>query len=133
MRTKKILINEKPIPQARPRVTRFTTYDPRKNQKVWIRQLIHEQYNDTLSCPLEVDFKFFLPIPKSVSRKIRERMKSGLIPHIKRPDIDNYLILYLNAMTGIVYSDDNQVYAVSAKKEYSENPRTEITIKWENL
>ena len=130
MRTKKIIIPQKPIPQARPRVTRWATYDINTDKKNWIRLQIQKQFNEKLDCPIELEMHFFLPIPKSTSVKKKELMLEGLIAHTKKPDIDNLIILLLNCMTDIVYKDDNQVYQITSSKQYDLNPRSEVIIKW---
>ena len=46
----------------------------------------------------------------------------------RKRDVDSYLKILLDALSGIVYEDDNQVITIIASKEYDkENPRVEIT------
>lgn len=59
-------------------------------------------------CPVTVGCEFVLPRPASVKRKH---------PHVK-PDLDKLLRAVLDALTGIVYSDDSQVVGASAVKVY---------------
>lgn len=52
----------------------------------------------------------------------------------RRRDIDAYLKVLLDAMTGIVYEDDSQVEELHVFKMVDlENPRTEITVVWNAL
>jgi len=55
-----------------------------------------------------------------------------LLDHAKKPDYDNVEKFILDVLSGVVYEDDRQVYKAQAKKEYSENPRTEIFIMPKN-
>lgn len=49
----------------------------------------------------------------------------------KRPDVDKWVRHLLDAMTGVVYTDDGQVVSLLATKEYAEGstpPRTEVEV-----
>ena len=71
--------------------------------------------------------RFYLPIPKSLSRKRKIEFLGK--PHTKKPDIDNYMKFYMDALTGVAYEDDKLIYSVEARKEYSDRPRVEIELK----
>lgn len=48
---------------------------------------------------------------------------------LTRPDLDNWIKLPLDALTGIVWSDDNLVYSFDGSRRfYSLSPRLELTI-----
>ena len=47
----------------------------------------------------------------------------------KRPDIDNYAKLVLDALSGVFYKDDSQVTALVVTKVYDQNPRTVVIIE----
>ena len=70
-----------------------------------------------------------MPIPKSLSKKDRSDAEAGYLKHIKKPDVDNLIKLYLDVLTGIAIEDDNCVAIGSAIKVYSIRPRTEIYIE----
>lgn len=77
-----------------------------------------------LEGPLCVDLVFYMPIPKSTPKgKCLENT-----PHTKRPDADNLGKLVLDALNGVAWLDDSQVFEIHIKKLYSENPRTEVKI-----
>lgn len=59
---------------------------------------------------VEVDMAFYLPRPKTVSRKL---------PH-KRPDLDKLIRTVLDAITGILFADDGQVVHITAGKYYAD-------------
>lgn len=132
-----ITIPGKPIPKARPRFCRMgshvKTFDSQSESNKIIRMLIRQQMGNRLPLEgaLEVDAVFFMPIPKGTSKKKSGLMRSGEIKHVKRGDIDNYLKAVMDNMLAIVYNDDSQIYKLSGIKKYDTNPRTEITIKWQ--
>lgn len=79
--------------------------------------------------PVELSITFFLPIPKSVSAKMRKQMINRVIlPNIK-PDEDNLAYLITNALKKIVYDDDKQVCAKHVYKYYGPEPKTVIKVR----
>lgn len=70
-----------------------------------------------------------MPIPKSMDRKSRQQAETGLLKHLKKPDVDNLIKLYLDVVSGIVFPDDNCVSIGSAIKVYSITPKTVIYIE----
>lgn len=126
----KIIIDSEPLPQPRPRVTKWGVFDPIREKKLWWKSIIAQQFTEMLECPVQIEFIFYLKIPKSFSKKKRQQIIDGNIQHISKPDIDNLIIGMLNCMTDVVYKDDNQVYKLISEKKYSNNPRCEIFINW---
>src|SRR3972149_3053602 len=105
-----ITVYGSPVAQGRPRFFRrgnfVGTYDPGKSRD-WKRTVaaqvltalggqsaIHEG-------PLALELYFYLPRPKSLSKKVRH--------HVKKPDIDNLAKGAKDAMKGILYRDNSQV------------------------
>jgi Holliday junction resolvase RusA-like endonuclease len=130
MPIKKIVINETPLPQPRARITRWGNFDPLREKKLWWKSIIAEQVDEVLSCPLEIETIFFMKIPKSTSKKKKAEMISGEIKHIKLPDVDNLYKAVSDAMNEVVYKDDSQIWNMHAIKQYDENPRIEVVIKY---
>ena len=64
--------------------------------------------------PLTVDLRFYLPRPKSKSG----RKWPDILPHTGRPDIDNLFKSTVDALTGIIWNDDKQIYKTSLMKFY---------------
>ena len=137
MNEKTIVIHEIPKGQRRPKIARHgkfnTLFDPDKEQNLWIKHLIQMDFypHEPIEEPIEVDIVFYMPIAMSTSKKRQKLMALNEIKHTKKPDIDNIIKKYFDAMNGIVYKDDRQIWHVSATKKYSTNPRTEIKLKWE--
>ena len=74
-------------------------------------------------------FWFHMPIPKSMSKKDRVHAEAGLFKHIKKPDVDNLVKLYLDVLSGTAFNDDNCVSLGQSIKVYSMHPKTVIYIE----
>ena len=120
-----------PVPQKQTRFIRSTgiAYNPSSkeiSQLQW--QVRPHAPKEPLQCPVEMHLHFYLPVPKSTSKKIRAQMLNGVILPTKKPDFDNLAYLVTNAIKNIVYADDSQVTDCTIRKRYSDNPRTVIKI-----
>lgn len=71
---------------------------------------------------------FFMPIPKGVAKKYLADFQSEKLGHLKRPDLDNMVKLLADALNGIIWADDSQIFNLHACKLYSANPRIELEI-----
>lgn len=128
----KIIIPGTPVAKGRPRVSRWGTYTPEKtvNYENLVKLSYMQQVNkDPLDGALEAEMTFYFPIPKSYTKKKKELIKSGKLKFLKKPDIDNCIKAILDALNGVAFCDDNQVFKVTARKEYSDNPRAEVFIQ----
>jgi Holliday junction resolvase RusA-like endonuclease len=76
--------------------------------------------------PITLSALFVFPYPASLSAKKRAANPQ----HTKKPDADNLLKFIKDCANGILWHDDSQVNNLTARKEYGENPRTEIEIQW---
>ena len=143
------LIPFEPKPQSRPRATirgrHAAVYEDPKMMR-WRKQVtnyIKENYNgryfDGAVC---VKVIFYMKAPQNVSRKPSERAKdkakqlyskyiSERLWHIKKADVDNLIKSLFDSISKseIVWSDDNIVCDLRARKLYSPNPRIEIEIE----
>lgn len=70
-----------------------------------------------------------MPIPKSMPKKERALAEQGNFKHVKKPDVDNLIKLYLDVLSGLAFEDDNCVSLGYAIKAYSVIPRTDIYIE----
>ena len=128
------------IPQTklRPRFSRFKgkirTYDSQGEEKETFKwQLKSRMRNEAIiSEALEIIIMFYMPIPKSTAGKKRVLMLDGTVKHTKKPDIDNLLKFALDCMNELVYDDDKQIYRATTAKYYDIEPRTEITLTWDD-
>lgn len=126
----KVIILGTPTPAARPRVTRRGTYNPKQKEQDRISFEIKSQlplYYIPFTTPIEISIFFFMPIPKSLSKKKKALLLGQpCVSHVG--DIDNFCKFVLDAANGVLYKDDSQVYEINSYKVYSDNPRTEIII-----
>lgn len=76
--------------------------------------------------PVVLIADFYMPIP-SMSNKKRAVLD---LRHIKKPDADNLLKFLKDCGNGVLWADDSQVCEVTARKIYSDKPRTEITVTY---
>lgn len=132
----KLVINEIPQPQPRPRLTIRGMYPHAYEPKsiTEYKRLVANKYRSEhkqqlpLSGALSVDVRFYRPIQKSISKIERQRRLLGeSLPTVK-PDIDNYVKAILDALNGLAFQDDSQIAVLYARKIYSDKPRTEIEI-----
>lgn len=120
-----------PVARARPRFSKFGTYDKQRDIKEFYRLSILPQLPkdfEILQRPISLHLIFEMPIPQSTSKK---RLKALIgTPHTKKPDIDN-LYKMLDAYNGVLWIDDNLIHKVTMEKVYSENPKTNLIIDYE--
>ena len=123
-----------PVPKARPGFTRYGhAYTPKKTAdyekaiaEYW-RQATHNFKYDREQA-LIVNLVFGMPIPKSTSKSKAEQMDAGIIPHIKKADVDNLAKAVLDGLNGVAWGDDSQIVRVSIFKEYAKEPYVYIYI-----
>jgi Holliday junction resolvase RusA-like endonuclease len=127
-----------PVGKGRPKFSTFnghaTAYTPAKtvNYENLVKLSYQQQCNNKLyekDVPLKAEIAAYFPIPKSTSKKKRQMMLEGKIRHTKKCDADNLAKSILDALNGIAFYDDSQVCELSVSKLYSDEPRTEITIR----
>ena len=121
-----------PIPWKRPGHNFKTKaiYDQQKLLKEQLRWYMRTRYKEEpLKVPVDVDFTFYLPMPKNASGPRKREMLNGVLHHMCRPDADNLAKFYLDVMTGVIYDDDGQVCHLGSDKFYASEPYTLIEIK----
>ena len=125
----KFTVELTPVPQKRPRFSKFSTYDPSKSDKQeFMNKLSTPDDFAVINDPIIIELEFLMPIPKSASKKAKADMVSGKTRHTKRPDCDNLAKLVLDAMNEKIFTDDSIITKLIISKRYSETPMTIITI-----
>ena len=130
----KITVPGKPIAKKRPRFARHgkfvRTYSDQETEEgrfLWeVRQQINQK---PFKGAVDLIIRFYMPIPKSTSKKRTRLMEVDEIRHIKRPDLDNLEKFVSDCLKGEAWLDDSQVVHSDTKKMYSHEPRTEILIQ----
>jgi Holliday junction resolvase RusA-like endonuclease len=128
------------IPVARARARAFSIgnkvrhYDSQKKEFERIVEhmkflIVNEDFEKILnSHSYELEIVFYMPIPTCTPKKMMYQMSFESVPHVKKPDLDNLVKMYLDCANGILIHDDRKIYSIKAKKVYSTFPRTEMTI-----
>ena len=110
-----------------PQSGRFIHYSNQSDLKRLITNIFIEQNKQSImySCALKATYLFYMPIPKTKTKKIKEGDW-----HIVRPDDDNIEKIYKDCLTkaGILKDDCIICYTIKMKI-YSNDPRVEIKLE----
>lgn len=68
--------------------------------------------------PVRVKIQAFYQVPKSRTKSFKRIVDEKLVPYDKKPDADNVAKAICDAMNGIVYADDKQVFSVVCEQFY---------------
>jgi len=127
-----------PVAKGRPKFFRrgnfVGTYTPKKTADAetdFKTQALSRRPCKPVTGQVDLEVSFFRPIPKSFSKRKRLDALDGRIAPITRPDVDNYVKLICDAMNGIFWVDDAQIVCMRVHKKYSDTPRTEVTMTYE--
>ena len=126
-----------PVGKGRPRFAKrgnfVSTYTPLKTKTYEdeIRMMARSAMgsSEPLETPVTVAIYIRVGIPTSFSKQKRKDALAGIEKPTKKPDADNILKCFLDAMNGIVYIDDKQVVNIHLTKVYSEVPAVEVMVK----
>jgi Holliday junction resolvase RusA-like endonuclease len=132
-----IVVPGNPIGKARARTVRagnkFISFTP-KNTRVYEATISHYfamKYPNIipLEGPLYITANVYLQLPKSRDKKKdKEKIDADKLRSTCRPDIDNCLKSFKDALEGLAYRNDSQFVIVHAEKWYSRRQRAEIEI-----
>ena len=130
-----IFLPGQPIGKGRPRFTRMgRVYTPEKTRR-YEHRLAAEASNwmvlrqlDPIVCPCKVMIKAQFEIPKSWTKK-KKAQAAALEINPGKPDIDNVAKIALDALNGVAFEDDQQVYDLKVIKRYGD-PCLIITVSY---
>jgi len=112
--------NINPVPASRPRVSRWSTYYPKKYTK--FKKDMEALTSEIEITPSEklvsVELEFRIMMPKSFSKKKRQGLNNTYCSN--NSDIDNYIKAILDSLNGVFYIDDKQVVEIFARKIYGD-------------
>ena len=131
MRKTELFFPYEPKPKGRPKFTRIGhAYTPKatRDYESQIRDFYKENASDYYDSPIKVSLVFYMPIPKSTSKKKMELMKSGAIRHTKKPDSDNLAKAILDGINGVAFEDDKLITELRIKKRYGSVVGTAMVI-----
>jgi Holliday junction resolvase RusA-like endonuclease len=133
-----ITIPGKPIAKKRPRFFRKGQYvgtynDQRTEEGRWLYEATRQIPNEwiPLKTPIKTTMVFYMQRPKShygTGKNSNILKKSAPLSHTSKPDIDNLQKMVYDCLNRVAWVDDSCVCEVVSRKEYSDTPRTEITI-----
>ena len=121
-----------PIAKKLPRFSKhrgfvqcYDTQDKDKEKLKSFLKLELKKYNNLpLKNPVSINFIFY--VPPTASKYLQNLWYPLLC--MSKPDIDNYIKFYLDVLNEIAWTDDKQIFYISAVKRYDLQPRTEITM-----
>lgn len=131
MKKTELFFPYEPKPKGRPKFTRIGhAYTPKatRDYEKQIRDFYKENASDYYDSPIKVSLVFYMPIPKSISKKKMELMKSGVIRHTKKPDSDNLAKAVLDGINGVAFEDDKLITELRIKKRYGSVVGTAMVI-----
>lgn len=121
--------------KQRPRFVRrgkfVSTYTPQKTHDY--QDIVRKCYNEIakgklLEGSVKAEICSIYEPPKSVSKKVREKMLSGEIPYIKKPDADNIAKSILDGLNEIAFKDDSMVDELIVKKMYGKTAMSMVKL-----
>jgi len=117
--------------KQRPRVTKFCTFTPQQTIQYenWVKLCYRNITKSKLIGYIKAHLHIQHAIPKSTSKKNREKMLCGALRPDKKPDIDNVAKIILDSLNGIAYDDDKQVVELTVKKTYGEEEYVNVTVE----
>ncbi len=78
--------------------------------------------------PLSMSIVVRIPFLQSWSQIQQKRARNNEVLPTKRPDLDNYEKMVMDALQGVVYVDDSQIVYKISSKIYSERPGVRIEV-----
>ena len=116
-----IEINARPIPKARPRLSKFAVYTPKKTadyEKLIAYEWKRRYKSLILKNAVKLDLLFCFKKAKSCKKDY----------HTQRPDIDNLEKAILDGLNKTAFVDDCQVVEMKSQKVFSDVDKIVITV-----
>lgn len=144
MKEVRFIVEGEPVGKGRPRfVARYNTETGRSfgqahtpEKTMVYENLVRVEYKAQTggyrfddNAMLDMRIMAFFGIPKSKSKKIKQKMLEGKIRPTKKPDYDNVMKIVTDSLNDVAYKDDVQVVDAQCRKFYSDRPRVEIIIR----
>ena len=128
-----------PKGKGRPRLGRsghtYTPHDTAAYEnlvKVCFRDKFPEHIPLDSDVAVKVEIWAGYSMPKSASKKKQHEMRLNIIHPLKKPDCDNIAKIICDALNGIAYHDDSQIYNLTVRKFYSGMPQVSVKMEWED-
>ena len=124
-----------PFGKQRPRHTKgghtYTPNETREHEQLiaWAYRQQCGRFRFPSKTYIDIRVIAYLKIPKSATKRDREKMISGEIRPTVKPDWDNVGKLVADALNGIAYDDDKCIVDAMVRKFYSTDPRTVVILQ----
>lgn len=123
------------VGKQRPRVTKGRTYTPKQTVEYERRIALAAKaasvpFCSLVSWPVEVRVVVKYETPKSWPAARRIALATESRPKDTKPDADNILKCVLDALRGVVYRDDDQVWKASIEKVWGYRDETRVELWW---
>lgn len=134
-----ITVNLVGIPQGKGRARAFlrnghiSHYTPEKTRTYEgiIRTVAIQEMGarEAFDCPVEFVLRAIFPVPTSWSSKKRQAAMVGEIKPGKKPDLDNIVKAWSDALNSVVYRDDSLICRMSLEKRYGPQALVVCTVR----
>lgn len=126
----KFTVYGKPVPKARPRVTRNGVFTPdRTKEKEYEFQFEYMSAGGRMmDGPIHIIIHAYYAIPKRAKKFYRKMMEEGTLKPLVYPDVDNVAKLVCDALNGVAYKDDSQITELFIDKKYHNEPRIDVEV-----
>lgn len=118
-----------PVVWRAPYVGSKGAYSPKYIEKRIVQNFLKETYKgEMVKHLIRCDMMFFLPIPKSASKKKQALMRSKEARPTSGGDLTNLRKFYEDCLQEIVIENDRQIVEGETSKWYDDDPRTTVHI-----
>jgi Holliday junction resolvase RusA-like endonuclease len=111
------------------------TYTPENtiNYENWVKtcliQAVGNKYS-TYAGAVKIELKAVYAPPKSYSKKKTKMLLETEAPYLNKPDCDNIAKIVCDALNGIAYKDDSQIFDVKISKVYGVDEKLIVKISY---
>jgi Holliday junction resolvase RusA-like endonuclease len=124
-----LVIEGPPTVWKAPYVGTRGAFSPKHHVKNIYRDILRAAYKGHLiTDPVRCDCYFYMPIPKSASKKMRQKMIDGEIRPTAGGDLTNLRKFIEDCLQEIVIDNDRQIVEGDTEKWFSDNPRSVLQI-----
>jgi len=132
-----LVVPGQPIGKARARTVKagnkFISFTPKNTRcyEATIRQFFAALYPAAVpfAGPVYITANVYVQLPNSRDKKKdKEKIDADKLRATGRPDTDNCLKSFTDALAGLAYRNDSQVVTIHVEKFYSRRPRAEIEV-----
>lgn len=130
----KFVVEGEPKGKGRHRMANGQAYTPDgtllyENLIKWMYRQQCRGYKFPDDAQLDVRIIAYYGIPKSKPKKTQKLMENHTLRPLKKPDADNVVKVFLDALNKLAWKDDTQVVDIQVRRFYSYEPRVVVSIQ----